>query len=92
MQSASSRIWTLVTVSISYDDNHYITGTSNQMAYRYIRTLMGGVGALSLCRDAFGIFYSTSQQGYFHIDFTSAPYILRQTRLSLQNEQCCIAM
>ena len=28
MQSVSSRIWTRVTVSISYDDNHYNTGTS----------------------------------------------------------------
>ena len=28
MQSVSSRIWTRVTVSISYDDNHYTTGTS----------------------------------------------------------------
>ena len=28
MQSASSRIWTRVAVSISYDDNHYTTGTS----------------------------------------------------------------
>ena len=28
MQSVSSRIWTPVTVSISYDDNHYTTGTS----------------------------------------------------------------
>ena len=28
MQSASSRFWTRVAVSISYDDNHYITGTS----------------------------------------------------------------
>ena len=28
MQSFSSRIWTRVAVSISYDDNHYITGTS----------------------------------------------------------------
>ena len=27
MQSVSSRIWTRVAVSISYDDNHYITGT-----------------------------------------------------------------
>ena len=27
MQSVSSRIWTHVAVSISYDDNHYITGT-----------------------------------------------------------------
>ena len=28
MQSVSARIWTRVTVSISYDDNHYTTGTS----------------------------------------------------------------
>ena len=28
MQSVSSRIWTLVAVSISYDDNPYTTGTS----------------------------------------------------------------
>ena len=27
MQSASSRIWTRVAVSISFDDNHYSTGT-----------------------------------------------------------------
>ena len=29
MQSISSRIWTRVAVSISYDDNNYTTGTSN---------------------------------------------------------------
>ena len=28
MQSVSSKIWTRVDVSISYDDNHYTTGTS----------------------------------------------------------------
>ena len=28
-QSISSRIWTRVVVSISYDDNHYTTGTSS---------------------------------------------------------------
>ena len=28
MQSASSRIWTRVAVSISYDDNHHTTGTT----------------------------------------------------------------
>ena len=28
MRSVSSRIWTRVAVSISYDDNHYTTGTS----------------------------------------------------------------
>ena len=27
MQAVSSRIWTRVAVSISYDDNHYTTGT-----------------------------------------------------------------
>ena len=27
MESVSSRIWTRVAVSISYDDNHYNTGT-----------------------------------------------------------------
>ena len=29
MQSVSSRIWTRVVVSISYDDNHYTTGPSH---------------------------------------------------------------
>ena len=33
MQSVSSRIWTRVTVSISYDDNHYTTGTSKIPKY-----------------------------------------------------------
>ena len=33
MQSVSSRIWTRVAVSISYDDNHYTTGTSNFIYY-----------------------------------------------------------
>ena len=28
MQSVTSRIWTRVAVSISYDDNDYTTGTS----------------------------------------------------------------
>ena len=30
MQSVLSRIWTRVAVSISYDDNHYITGMNIQ--------------------------------------------------------------
>ena len=29
MQLVSSKIWTRVAVSISYDDNHYTTGTAN---------------------------------------------------------------
>ena len=31
MQSVSSRIWTRVAVSISYDDSHYTTGTLNEL-------------------------------------------------------------
>ena len=30
MQSVSSRIWTRVAVSISYDDNHYTTGITTR--------------------------------------------------------------
>ena len=33
MQSVSSRIWTRVAVSISYDDNHYTTGTMYHFYY-----------------------------------------------------------
>ena len=33
MKSASSRVWTRVVVSISYDDNHYATGTSKLNLY-----------------------------------------------------------
>ena len=33
MQSISSRIWTRIAVSISYDYNHYTTGTSNKALY-----------------------------------------------------------
>ena len=41
MQSLSSRIWTRVAVSISYDDNHFTTGTSIQfcMALNYLSLL-----------------------------------------------------
>ena len=31
MQSFSSRIWTRVAAPISFDDNHYTTGTSKQI-------------------------------------------------------------
>ena len=39
MQSVSSRIWTRIVVSISYDNNHYTTGTSLD------RTLSGATAA-----------------------------------------------
>ena len=36
MQSVSSRIWTRVAISISYDDGHYTTGTSKQICKKMI--------------------------------------------------------
>ena len=62
MQSVSSRFWTRVAVSISYDDNHYSTGTFKMMisitvsAYLFIYFLK----ALS--------FWSTLIPGIKHID------------------------
>ena len=41
MQSASSGIWTRVAVSISYDDNHGTTGTSNTQDPRDKKTPVG---------------------------------------------------
>ena len=42
MQSVLSRIWTHVTMSISYDDNHYTTGTSlsSQLSVKYVVSLL----------------------------------------------------
>ena len=40
MQSVSSRIWTRVAVSISYDDNHYTMGTSFVVSYG-LSTIVG---------------------------------------------------
>ena len=36
MQSVSSRIWTRVAVSISYNDNHYTTDTSQNLKIRLL--------------------------------------------------------
>ena len=44
MQSASSRIWTRVVVSISHDDNHYTTGTSNKFLYKESGNRIYGLG------------------------------------------------
>ena len=40
MPSVSSRIWTLVTVSISYNDNHYTTGTPRSYGLKETVTTM----------------------------------------------------
>ena len=36
MQSVSSSIWTRITVFISYEDNHYTTGTSHLEVYDHL--------------------------------------------------------
>ena len=43
MQSVSFRIWTRVAVSISYDDNHYTTGTSSSYSSRAITFTFGQI-------------------------------------------------
>ena len=40
MQSVLARIWTCVTVSISYDDNHYTTGTSYDLNFCSFLTII----------------------------------------------------
>ena len=53
MQSVSSRIWTPIAVSISYDDNHYTTGTSKEKKkiYYYLGWLVGWfLWYTNLCR------------------------------------------
>ena len=47
MQSVSSRIWTRVTVSISYEDNHYTTGTSIKSSVMQKQQLYGHLPSIS---------------------------------------------
>ena len=42
--AVSSRIWTRVAVSISYDDNHYTTGTSKLDDFKVDDLLMTRIG------------------------------------------------
>ena len=54
MQSVSSRIWTRIVVSISYDDNHYTTGT---MAMKEYSILLRAIAELS---DAVAVVVKTT--------------------------------
>ena len=56
MQSVASRIWTRVAVSISYDDNHYTTGTHHfigalcdSLVDNNFQKLMNFYGYIFLC-------------------------------------------
>ena len=62
MKSVSSRVWTRVAVFISYDDNHYTTGTSKhagRMFFRYFRSFCF-VCIIWFCPDTFWVFLHSS--------------------------------
>ena len=58
MQSVSSRIWARVAVSISYDDNHYTTGTSDIWP---IGKTLSGATTLGVCVNL----RAMAMKGYF---------------------------
>ena len=49
MQSASSRIWTRFPESISYDDNHYTTGTSKANVIERLEFELAYYDSIFLC-------------------------------------------
>ena len=52
MQSVSSRIWTRVAMSISYNDNHYTTDTSiNNDSYKLLKQFGVSANKISLIID-----------------------------------------
>ena len=51
MQSVSSRIWTRVAVSISYDDNDYTTGTSKRTSIDKKGNKSNGLKAIKIMQD-----------------------------------------
>ena len=66
MQSVSSRIWTRVTVSISYDDNHYTTGTSikvDQLLFKYSQIFRARVEPLKILYLMY-IFFSDIEMSF----------------------------
>ena len=52
MQSVSSRIWTRVAVFISYDDNHYTTGTMTHTQNTFPNRIALRSGKKKLARPA----------------------------------------
>ena len=66
MQSDSSKFWTHVAMSISYDDNHYATGTSKK------------VSAIVWLEFRFAYYGVTVQ----HVSHRDSPYIMSHISLS----------
>ena len=55
MQSVSPRIWTRVDASISYDDNHYTTGTGSE--YELLTVILKLILVIALNIKASLFFY-----------------------------------
>ena len=85
MQLAWSRIWTRVAVSISFDNNHYTTGTStNQFIIGPHCVVSDKFGSLSYLHDASGILFlqmanntTLSEEDFFLLDFFSSSFTRR---------------
>ena len=94
MQSVSSRIWTRVAVSISYDDNHYTTGTSLLMClYAHLiiitrdPTFIGTMVVLMGQFFFFNFYFQVFLFVYFIIRFNRYVILLWQWHIS--KKACC---
>ena len=79
MQSVSSRIWTRVAVSISYDDNHYTTRTSNliwgyKRVYTHPKGICSKVNVIALL-DFELAYYDVTVQHISHYATESLPNV-----------------
>ena len=81
MQSVSSRIWTRVTVFISYDDNHYnihscIIKSLDILSMSSCETVLFPIETffLVITTYSFSVYYSQLQYNYFILYFKSFPF------------------
>ena len=75
MQSVSSRIWTRVTVSNSYDDNHYTTGTS-LLSFLWPEKFCSTIVTVSTA------FLSSRKQNFSHILWQNRSRYLEEKKLA----------
>ena len=79
MQSVSSRFWTRVAVSISYDNNHYTTGTNYNWYHFYIHVPKFFFSSLVRSRylSLFLLFFcgQPERQSSLFGSFTSFPFL-----------------
>ena len=91
MQSISSRIWTRVAVPISYNDNHYTTGTSYCKEMTDDKLLLlhsNSWNHLTLCKEI----STGSFKNVINKMFTTHMYLIYMYKedMALNNLQCLI--